>query len=84
MGKEILHNDGGKQGVTGCRGIQGVTGCRGMQRDAEGFRAGQGANRAHNAKKAGYYARIVDVKKPRDCRALMGYLIAARAIFCTS
>ena len=28
-------------------------------------RAGQGANRAYNAKKAGYYARIVDVKKPR-------------------
>ena len=50
------------------------------ENQGEGRRA-KGANRAHNAKKAGYYARIVDVKKPCKRRALMGYLIAASAIF---
>ena len=75
---------GGYQGEGVCRGLSGRRGYQGAIR-AKGCRGeGQGANRVRNAKKAGYYARIVDVKKPRDCRALMGYLIASRVIFCTS
>ena len=62
----------------GCRG-------EGMQgRRAKGCRGeGQGANRAHNAKN-GHNSPLIDVKKPRYCGALMGYLIADSAIFGTS
>ena len=60
--------------------MQGAIRMQGMGYQGEGY----GANHAYNAKKAGIIARIVDVKKPRDCRALMGYLIASRVIFCTS
>ena len=86
MGKEILRNGGGNHGEgQGRIRMQGANRTQGLRAGLTGRRGeGRGADRAHNAKKAGYYARIVDVKKPCNCRALMGYLIAVRAIFCTS
>ena len=82
MGKEILRNGGGNHGEgQGANRTQGLTGRRGEA----GCRAkGRGEGQGAQCEKAGYYARFVDVKKPCNRGALMGYLIAARVIFCTS
>ena len=71
------------EGIQG-EGIQG----EGIRDQGSGIRAGRrdqgGAIIVRTMRKTGIIARIVDVKKPRACVALMGYLTAARAIFGTS